>query len=92
MNLSNFHFIHRNQFYGGEFSSHTLTNLISWSDNIKYAKREIIDTCSVDEDQTTAEVECNNDLNNYYFDFNYEWTQYSLDDDEKYIYDLVLLK
>jgi hypothetical protein len=58
--------------------------LISWGENIKKTKKEIIENISDTENQINAQVECNNDLNNYYFDFNYEWTEFSLEDDERF--------
>ena len=60
----------RNQYYGGEFSSHSLTSLIEWENGFK---KEItgIESSSKPSDEVNPvyeTLECNNDLNKYYFD------------------------
>lgn len=61
--------IDRNQFYGGEFTSFTLSNLIEWADNFKIGNYGLSST------------DCNNDLNKYFYDIEYNWnTKF----DEKY--------
>jgi hypothetical protein len=53
---------------------------------LKKSKKEIIETFSTDEDQAIVEVDCNNDLNNYFFDIDYEWTSYALKDENRFFF------
>lgn len=52
----------RNQFYGGEFSSHTLDSLIDWSNKITLDKTPEISTNL-----------CNNHLKKYFPEIEYTW-------------------
>lgn len=81
----------RNEFYGGEFSSHCLSNLLNWADNLKQQPQQT-DTSqtNVEAASSTAEkqptndaesiesVKCNNNLNRYYSDIEYSF-------DERYV-------
>lgn len=67
----------RNQYYGGEFSSHSLSSLIDWANDRSggsgAAKNKIESMINSGENEngTNGEFEtlsCNNDLEKYYFD------------------------
>lgn len=54
--------IDRNQFYGGEFSSHSLASLIEWIEQI-----------NTNETQYASSNKCNNNLKNFFKENHYEW-------------------
>ena len=68
----------RNLFYGGDFSSHTLNNLIEFENKVVKANLKSIDKTKLDELlgeslENFNKVECNNDLSSYYFNLEYKW-------------------
>jgi hypothetical protein len=77
----------RNQYYGGEFSSHTLTNLIALSDSLKIKPpKDEQRALSDEENQNLETVACNPDLSNYYSEIDHEWSDYSLIDENEIRY------
>ena len=58
----------RNQFYGGEFSSHSLTALIEWTDKLNSRTDSIKSSIQFDS------FKCNNDLTKYILNVEYEWS------------------
>lgn len=70
--------IDRETFYGGESSSHSLGGLIEWSDQLigtkkdEHTKKERINSQT---NENLTNVECNNDLRQYYTHFKSEWNK-----------------
>jgi hypothetical protein len=75
-------FTKRNQFYGGEFSSHNLTNLIQFADSIIAATystdvNEAAEQRSV-QNKNLIRIDCNMHLGNYFKEICYKWPTCSL--------------
>ncbi|CAF0907292.1 unnamed protein product [Brachionus calyciflorus] len=69
--------IDRNQFYGGEFASHTLNNLMEWSDKIK--RYPDIENDREQNDKSCFK-KCNNDLGKYYTEIEYSFSDLETQD------------
>jgi RAB protein geranylgeranyltransferase component A len=72
--------IDRNLFYGGEFSSHTLTNLIEFREKTVLNSPGPVDDAEVEKllgsEKSLSKlnrVECNRDLGGYFADFELNW-------------------
>lgn len=67
----------RNQNYGGEFSSHSFTSLLTWAANLK-EKQSSVETKNVEGetvDENSLKFECNNNMENYYFDVEHKFNE-----------------
>lgn len=70
----------RNQYYGGEFSSHNLNALIEWEKAVhlkKVAKipEEPTGPLILSENENFQVHSCNNDMGKYFFDVEYNFDE-----------------
>lgn len=69
----------RNPYYGGEFSSHSLTGLVDWANSFVAQQQQSnsneFPTPNENEDESIQVLSCNNDLNKYYFDIEHNFNE-----------------
>lgn len=65
----------RNQYYGGEFSSHSLNSLIEWAASGNTEKKNESGGEKDQQSDIYETLSCNNDFHKYYFDVEHEFDE-----------------